>query len=147
METDNQDKVLQDFARSYVVYLKRKVPKNSGRLANSIKASVMKDNVGIDALGYITFLDQGVSGKNKRYRTPFGYTNKKPPISSISGFAQRAGINPFALQQSIFENGIKPEGFITNSIDKEVDKMADKLVDAVWEDFVVEENKKDKLKK
>lgn len=142
-----QREALEKFANDYVILLKRTVPKNTGKLAQSIKAKVDDDSVDIDAMNYINFLDQGVSGTKTKYRTGFGYKNKKPPISSLQGFARKTGINVYALQKSIFEDGIKPEGFITNTIDRETNELANELAEAVWTDFATDENKKEKQTK
>ena len=70
---------------------------------------------------YYDFINQGVQGSkesNKAPGSPYSFTNKKPPInvSSIDGrslrqWAERKGLNPFAVRESIFQKGIKPRPF------------------------------------
>lgn len=135
MDNLNQKKTIQQFANDLVKTLKNKVPKSSGNLAKSISADIDDTSVGIDALEYIKIVDKGISGKKNKRNTPFGFKNKKPPIKDLEGFAKKKGINVWALQKSIFNNGFKGKNFIEPTLDNEVDELADNMAAAVWDDF------------
>tara|TARA_R110000737_G_scaffold339019_1_gene360566 strand:+ start:172 stop:690 length:519 start_codon:yes stop_codon:yes gene_type:complete len=123
--------------------------KGGGALEDSIKGTpVTEDN---DTLkfqilmeDYATFVDKGVSGTETKYDTPYSYTDKMPPPSSLDKWTIRKGIAPrddkgrfmprktlqFLIARSIFKNGIKPSLFYTKpyhkylkSISKRLDKQ------------------------
>ena len=70
---------------------------------------------------YYDFLNQGVTGAvDESISSDYSFKKdgKKPPInvSSIDGrslrqWAERKGLNPFAVRESIFQKGIKPRPF------------------------------------
>ncbi len=73
-----------------------------------------------EAEDYFKFVDQGVQGAkfNRAPRSPFRYKNAPPPLGKKGArtplfyWAQRNRFNPYALQQSIFQKGIKPKNII-----------------------------------
>lgn len=93
---------------------------------------------------YGDFVDQGVQGaggvrkttskfgngnkgrifKNKGIGSPFRFRKKKPPLDdktdpkawSLRRYAQVNGLNPFAVQESIFRQGIKRTNFYTDVV-------------------------------
>lgn len=101
---------------------------------------------------YGTFLDEGVRGKGGTRKTtsifgkgnkgrifkqnapqsPFSFKNKRPPLDSKEGpkawslrrWAQVKGLNPYAVQESVFRQGIKATRFYT-------DVVTDKLIDTL----------------
>jgi hypothetical protein len=93
---------------------------------------------------YGFFQDQGVSGTNKKYKTPFSYTNKMPPPKVFDKWIMRKGIAPrdkngkfisrksltFLIARSIFKNGIKPSLFFTKPFQKAIKRMPEEITRA-----------------
>jgi hypothetical protein len=52
---------------------------------NSFSLSILMEDYGV-------FQDKGVSGTEKKYNTPFKYTNKRPPASAFSNWVVRKGL-------------------------------------------------------
>jgi hypothetical protein len=127
--------VLQRF-RDYVIQQSKsnltKGGKNSSKeLYNSIKGEIVTDKgfsiVGFTMADYGAYQDQGVSGKLKKYNTPFSYKNKMPPAKAFDKWIVKKGIAPrnakgefqnrkglqYAIARSVFLNGIKPSLFFT----------------------------------
>jgi tRNA uridine 5-carbamoylmethylation protein Kti12 len=128
----NLSQTLQQFANELVQELKQNAPKNTGALSNSIKTIVTDDSLSIEMAGYADFVNKGINGKENNRGSIYSFRNKKPPISSISSYAKSIGANPYALQKSIYKNGIKPSLFIDNTItDKKIDELADKLINNI----------------
>ena len=128
----NLSQTLQQFANELVQELKQNAPKNTGALSNSIKTIVTDDSLTIEMAGYADFVNKGINGKENNRGSIYSFKNKKPPISSISSYAKSIGANPYALQKSIYKNGIKPSLFIDNTItDKKIDELADKLINNI----------------
>jgi hypothetical protein len=93
---------------------------------------------------YWQYQDSGVSGTEKKYNTPFKYTNKKPPARVFESWAKQKGIKPrgkdgrfttfksfgFAVANSVFKKGIKPTKFFTKPFENEFNKLPDDIVEA-----------------
>ncbi len=59
---------------------------------------------------YYDFINKGVQGvMTVRSDTPYSFRDKKPPL--LKEWSHRKGINPFAVQQSMFRKGIKKRPF------------------------------------
>lgn len=146
------NKVIEDAKKNLVD--KKKV--SSGKLLNSLKNNGSKVTkraieLNINMTDYGAFIDKGVSGVKKKYDTPYSYTNKMPPPSALDGWIVRKGIAPrtktgqflsrksiqFAISRSIFNNGIKPTHFLTDSV-KENFKL---LPDIVQKSFLIDATK------
>lgn len=90
---------------------------------------------------YADFQDQGVSGVEKKYSTPYKYTTKKPPAKVFEAWAKAKGITPrnkkgqfmsfksfgFAVSNNIFKFGIKPKKFFTDTFVAEFKNLAEPL--------------------
>ena len=116
----NLKKVIDRVASKYVAQLKRVVPKDSGKLQSSISYKLSEDGFEVDAAEYMDMLDKGIQGVKNRFNSIYAYTTKKPPIKKIQGWADRKGINVWALQNSLYNNGIKPKRFLSKA-DGEID--------------------------
>ena len=95
-------------------------------------------------LPYSKFQDQGVSGTEIKYNTPFSYKTKKPPASAFISWAKQKGIKPrgkdgrfttlksfgFAVANSVFKKGIKPKQFITRPFENAFKALPDELIKA-----------------
>lgn len=121
---------------------------SSKKLYNSIKGEVDAYPNSIQILftmnEYGFFQDIGVSGTEKKYKTPFSYTNKMPPPKVFDKWIMRKGIAPrdkngkfisrkslsFLIARSIFKKGIKPSLFFTKPFEKAIKRMPEEIVNA-----------------
>lgn len=129
---NNLKREIQRVAEEYTTKLRRLVPQESGALKNSINYNLTENGFEVDALEYLDYLDKGVNGINNRVGSIYSYTTKKPPIGSLKGWANRKGINVWALQNSIYNNGIRPRNFLGQA-DTEIDINA--IVEAYSKDI------------
>ena len=151
MQLDETREALNKFAK-YVVQQSRsnltKSNKNvSKELYNSLgyDLNVSKNSFSLSILmeDYGVFQDKGVSGTEKKYNTPFKYTNKRPPASAFSNWVVRKGLKGtrdakgrfvsrkglmFAVANSIFKKGIKPSMFFTTPFHKAFKDLPEELI-------------------
>jgi len=155
---NNGEETLQKFIKYVVSQAKRNLTtsgKNaSKKLYNSIsgESKVMPNSIGIyfDMEEYGFYQDKGVSGKKRKFNTPFSYKSKMPPPSAFDKWTIRRGIAPrnvkgqfqsrkglnFAIARSIFEKGIKPSLFFTKPFEAGFKKLPDNLVESYGLDVV-----------
>ena len=148
-----------DKFRKYVVQQSRsnltKQKKNASKsLYNSIKG-VSKVNPNSISLyfemeAHGVFQDKGVSGKEKKYNTPYSYKSKMPPTKALDKWVVRRGIAPrdakgrlisrkslkFLIARSIYRHGIKPSMFFTKPFEVAYDRLPDELVEAYGIDII-----------
>lgn len=90
---------------------------------------------------YGKFQDQGVSGKIRKFNTPFSYKDKMPPPRVFDKWIVKKGIAPrskgkflsreslkFAIARSVFLNGIKPSKFITKPFEDSFNRMPEDII-------------------
>ena len=151
--------ILNKFAK-YVIQQSRtnltKNKKNSTKaLYNSLdfKYKTVNGGIGIQFLmdEYCIFQDKGVSGKKKKYNTPFSYKDKMPPSSAFDKWSVRKGIAPrdksgkfiprksinFLIAKSIFNKGIKPSLFFTKPFEKAYKDLPKDLVKGFINDIEI----------
>lgn len=139
-------------ARTNLTKGKKNVDKN---LYNSLQGFVEKSPAGFrlyfEMEDYGMFQDKGVSGKNKKYDTPFSYKNKKPPIGPLAEWAKKKNIRlrdeqgrfkkgnyntiGFLISRSIFEKGLKPSLFFTKPFERAIKRLPDDLAEAFGNDI------------
>ena len=148
----NVQESLNKFAKYVVQQSRSNLTKNkknvSKSLYNSIDSnvSVHKNSFSLSFImdEYGMFQDKGVSGKKKKYNTPFRYTNKMPPIKPLADWAKFKNIRlrnekgqyekgnyktiGFLIARSIFNKGIKPSLFFTKPFEKAFERLPDELV-------------------
>jgi len=160
--------VLKRF-RDYVIQQSRsnltKQNKNSSKeLYNSIDGEIVTENgfsiVGFTMVDYGHYQDKGVSGKLKKYNTPYSYKDKMPPAKAFDKWIVKKGIAPrnakgefqtrkslqYAIARSVFLNGIKPSLFFTKPFEEGYKKYIDTdLIKAIGQDVetMVDYNLKD----
>lgn len=97
-----------------------------------------------DLPDYWQFQDQGVSGTERKFNTPFSYKTRKPPASIFESWAKQKGITPrdkkgkfityksfgFAVANSVFRQGIKPTKFFSKPFENEFKKLPNEVVEA-----------------
>lgn len=144
-------KELEKF-RDYVISQSRRnlsrLKKNSSKkLYQSIKGDVkaMPNSISIQFTmeDYGVFQDAGVSGKKKKYNTPYSYTSKMPPPKAFDKWIVRKGLSPrtasgqfksrkglaYAIARSVFMNGIKPSLFFTKPFEAAYKRLPEELVE------------------
>ena len=172
MQLKETKDVLNKFAK-YVIQQSRtnltKGKKNSSKeLYNSLdsEVKVSKNSFQLEFLmeDYGVFQDKGVSGTEKKYNTPFKYTNKRPPASAFSQWVVRKGLKgtrdkkgrfvsrkglQFAIANSVYKKGIKPSMFFTKPFEKAFKNLPKELVQSFALDMetLLETTIKDNLKK
>jgi hypothetical protein len=144
-------KALQKFRDLVVAEAKANLKKmgkdTSGKLSNSIKGEVkeMPNSIGVyfEMEPYGNFQDKGVSGKQRKFDTPYSYKSKMPPPSAFDKWIVRKGIAPrsgtgkfqsrkglqFAIAKSVFKYGIKPSLFFTKPFEAAYKTLPDTLID------------------
>ena len=143
---------LNKFAK-YVIQQSRsnlsKGKKNvSKELYNSLGYEISQNgstmSLGFDMVDYGKFQDRGVSGTEKKYNTPYKYTNKMPPAKAFDKWTIRKGIAPrgkggkfekrkglnYAIAKSIYKKGIRPSMFFTKPFAAAFKRLPDELVEA-----------------
>lgn len=153
MQLNETREALNKFAK-YVIQQSRSNLSKSGKnvskeLYNSLDydLTVSKNSFSLSLLmeDYGVFQDKGVSGTEKKYNTPFKYTNKRPPASAFSNWVVRKGLKGtrdakgrfvsrkglmFAVANSVFKKGIKPSMFFTKPFEKAFKELNQELLQA-----------------
>jgi len=156
MNQEETKKALEKFRRNVVRQARQNAQKKSstGNLAKSItsKLNVSKNSFSLefllaqskDGAPYGSFVDKGVSGKRKKYNTPYKYTNKMPPSKAFDKWTVRKGLAGrtkdgkfmsrkslnFLIARSVFNNGIKPSLYFTKPFEKEFKKLPNLLIES-----------------
>lgn len=153
MNQSEVQKELESFKKRVIQQAKSnltRMGKNStGALHKGLKGEVTVFRTGNFALEfdlgkYGEFQDKGVSGKKKKYNTPFSYKSKMPPSKVFEQWVKRKGIKgrdkkgrfittkslTFLIARGIFNNGIKPSLFFTKPFENEYKKLSNDLVEA-----------------
>lgn len=150
MAQDEIQKALDRFRDAVIKQAKAnltRMGKNSSKkLYNSIKGDVkaMPNSISMEFSmeEYGFYQDQGVSGKEKKYDTPFSYKSKMPPPSKLDKWIVRKGMSPrdskgkfvsrkslqFLIARSIYKNGIRPSMFFTKPFEAAYKKLPNELI-------------------
>ena len=171
MQLDETREALNKFAKYVIQESKNNLDKSdknvSKELYNSLgyDLNVSKNSFSLSLLmeDYGVFQDKGVSGTEKKYNTPFKYTNKRPPASAFSNWVVRKGLKGtrdakgrfvsrkglmFAVANSVFKKGIKPSMFFTKPFEKAFKGLDEELIKAYaldvekFMDFTIKDNLK-----
>jgi len=150
MQLKETKDILNNFAK-YVIQQSRtnltKGKKNSSKaLYNSLGYNIKETSNGVNIEflmdEYGAYQDKGVSGKKKKYNTPFSYKDKMPPSSALDKWTVRRGIAPrdksgkfiprktinYLIARSIFNKGIKPSLFFTKPFEKGFKNLPPELI-------------------
>ena len=117
---NNLQAEIEKSAKKVVKKIKLYAPTDQGDLRKSVKYVITDDGFEVDALPYLDYIDKGVNGIKKNVGSIYSYTLKKPPIKSLKGWSKRKGLNPYAVQNSLYYNGLKPKRFLRKA-DEEFD--------------------------
>ena len=150
------DKYLKDELNKFAKYVIQQSRSNlskgkknvSKELYNSLGYEISQSgstiSLGFDMVDYGKFQDRGVSGTEKKYNTPYKYTNKMPPAKAFDKWTIRKGIAPrgkggkfekrkglnYAIAKSIYKKGIRPSMFFTKPFAAAFKRLPDELVEA-----------------
>jgi hypothetical protein len=150
------DKYLRDELNKFAKYVIQQSRSNlskgkknvSKELYNSLGYEISQSgstmSLGFDMVDYGKFQDRGVSGTEKKYNTPYKYTNKMPPAKAFDKWTIRKGIAPrgkggkfekrkglnYAIAKSIYKKGIRPSMFFTKPFAAAFKRLPDELVEA-----------------
>lgn len=114
----NLKKKLEETAIKLSLDIKGEVPVSSGELKNSVSYEMTEKGLFISAFDYIDFIDKGVNGTLRNVGSQYSYSNKKPPINKgLRQWASKRGLNAYAVQNSLFKYGKKPQRFLTKTTD------------------------------
>lgn len=149
---EDVNKELSKFAKSVIRESRRNLTRKQKNSSKSLHKSldydlnVSKNSFSLSFLmeAYGQFQDKGVSGKKKKYDTPYKYTNKMPPSKVFDKWLIRKGIGDirdkegkfikrkslsFLIARSIYNKGIKPSLFFTKPFEDQFKKMPDDLIE------------------
>jgi hypothetical protein len=159
MQLKETKDILNKFAK-YVIQQSRtnltKGKKNSSKtLYNSLGYNIKETSNGVNIEflmdEYGAYQDKGVSGKKKKYNTPFSYKDKMPPSSALDKWSVRKGIAPrdksgkfiprktinYLIARSIFNKGIKPSLFFTKPFEKGFKNLPPELIKGFINDIEI----------
>lgn len=74
--------------------------------------------------------NKGKIWKQKGGDSPFSYKDKKPPISALKAWAEKRGLSPYAIQESVYRQGIAPIHFFDKPFEVAFERLPDDLVKA-----------------
>jgi len=120
---------------------KKLAPRNTGRLAGSIKdfvkVSPNKVTISSKMLAYGYYQDSGVSGTKQRVnKNPQSFN---PPGKFTGRWKMTGGDLPFGARVSIYQKGFEPQPFIVPSVMKVMDaKGYEMLADYVADEVILE---------
>jgi len=169
---ENVQKELNRFAKYVVTQsrsnLTRQKKNASKQLWQSIDydLKVSKNSFQLEFLmeDYGIFQDKGVSGTEKKYNTPYKYTDKMPPPSKMDKWIVKRNLKgvrgkdgkfisrkslQFMIARSIYKKGIKPSLFFTKPFEKAFKNINKDLIEAYRLDVqkLMETTIKNNLKK
>ena len=71
--------------------------------------------------------NKGKLWKIKAKDSPYRFREKKPPLSALSGWAKSRGLNPYAVREAVYRQGIEPTYFFTRAVETQLPKLIDNL--------------------
>ena len=79
--------------------------------------------------------NKGKIWRQKASNSPFRYKDKKPPVSAFKDWAQSKGLNPYAVRESVFRQGITPTKFFSTPFNIAINKLPPEIADAIKNSF------------
>lgn len=142
---------LSKFAKSVIKASRQNLTKkgknSSKQLYNSLDFNlrVMKNSISFEFLmeAYGKFQDQGVSGVEQTYNTPFSYKTKMPPPKAFDKWIVKKGLEgirdkegkfvsrkslQYMIARSVFKKGIKPSLFFTKPFEAAFKRLPEDLI-------------------
>jgi hypothetical protein len=147
-------KALDAWAKETVKQARRNLTRNKKRASNSLYKSLGHEvtetpygyDVNIYGNEYAKFVDQGVSGTERKFNTPYSYTTKQPPVSDLLPWVKRKRLRfrdekgrfkrgdsksmAFVVARNIKRRGLRPTLFLTNAAMSSLKRIAPELEEA-----------------
>ena len=80
--------------------------------------------------------NKGKIWKQKAPNSPYSFKDgKKPSVKHFRRWAESKGLNPFAVRESVFRQGIAPTKFFTTPFNIAFNKLPPEITDAVKNTF------------
>ena len=149
----NTKQALQIFAKNVVKFSRSNLTRQKKNVSKELYDSIQYDlNVSKNSFSlsfsmedYGVFQDKGVSGKEKKYNTEFGFKSKMPPREPILKWIKARNLNlrdeqgrfkkggqktlAYLIQRSIYNKGIKPSLFFTKPFEAAFKRLPADLVE------------------
>ena len=74
--------------------------------------------------------NKGKIWKQKAPNSPFQYKDKKPPVSAFKRWAETKGLNPYAVRESVYRQGIPATKFFSTPFKLGFNRLPPDLLDA-----------------
>lgn len=130
---------------------------DTGKLKSSIKnlgAKVSRNSIEIkiEMLPYGAFVDKGVRGaggtrkttsafkrtnnkgkiwKQKGGDSPYSFKEgKKPSVKHFIDWSNKRGLNPYAVREAVYRQGIEPNRFLDKAVQKNINDLPNVIIDA-----------------
>ena len=149
----------------------------TGELSNNLKSSGVKFSknsieIGVTMSAYGAFIDKGVRGaggtrkttstfkrtnnkgkiwKQKGGNSPFSYKEGiKPSVKHFIDWSESKGLNPFAVREAVYRQGIEPSNFFTDAVEENINLLPKEISKAFALDvkstvnFIIKTNLKKK---
>jgi hypothetical protein len=150
---NNTEEILNKFAKRVIQQSRTRLTKGKKNASKDLYNSLRYDLTTSAAAFILNFFmeeygiyqDRGVSGKKRKYNTPFSYKDKMPPPKALDKWMVRRNIKgtrdaqgrfikrkslQYLLARSIYNKGIKPSNFFTKSFEQAFDKLPEDVVKA-----------------
>ena len=150
---NNTEEILNKFAKRVIQQSRTRLTKSKKNASKDLYNSLRYDLTTSAAAFILNFFmeeygiyqDRGVSGKKRKYNTPFSYKDKMPPPKALDKWMVRRNIKgtrdaqgrfikrkslQYLLARSIYNKGIKPSNFFTKSFKQAFDKLPEDMVKA-----------------
>ena len=80
--------------------------------------------------------NKGKIWKQKAPNSPYSFKDgKKPSVKHFRRWAESKGLNPFAVRESVFRQGIAPTKFFTTPFNIAFNKLPPEITDAIKNSF------------
>jgi len=80
--------------------------------------------------------NKGKIWKQKAPNSPYSYKDgKKPSVKHFKRWAESKGLNPFAVRESVFRQGITPTKFFSTPFNIAFNKLPPEIADAIKNNF------------
>lgn len=151
LTTGEGRKYLEEFRDKVVREAKHNLSKKRKRVSKKLYESIDGEvevfensfSLSFSMEEYGLYQDKGVSGTEKKYDTPYSYTNKIPSGKHFIDWARFRGLQPrlkngkfgtyksmgYIIARSVYKKGIKPSLFFTKPFEKYFKKLPDELIE------------------
>ena len=79
--------------------------------------------------------NKGKIWKQKAPNSPFQYRDKKPPVSAFKAWADSKGLNPYAVRESVYRQGISATKFFSTPFNIAINRLPPEIANAIKNSF------------